>query len=43
MWPHAHTTDQLQARATVDKAVADWQALNAVAEAVKNGKFPIEP
>lgn len=42
MWPHAHTADQLQARPTIDEAVADWQALKRVAEAAKDGKFPIE-
>jgi hypothetical protein len=41
MWPHAHTADQLQARPTIEEADADWQALKAVAEAVKAGTFPI--
>lgn len=42
MWPHAHTADQLQARPTIDDVAADWQALNTVAEAVRDGRFPIE-
>jgi hypothetical protein len=41
MWPHAHTADQLQTRPTIDEIEADWQALNTVADAVKDGKFPI--
>jgi wobble nucleotide-excising tRNase len=41
MWPHAHTADQLQARPTIDEVEADWQALKAVAQAVKDGIFPI--
>ena len=42
MWPHAHTADQLQARPTIDDVAADWQALKTVAEAVRDGRFPIE-
>ena len=41
MWPHAHTADQLQARPTIDEVDDDWQALQAVAQAVKDGNFPI--
>ena len=41
MWPHAHTADQLQARPTIDEAEHDWNVLKAVAEAVKDGTFPI--
>jgi len=41
MWPHAHTADQLQARPTLDEVEADWNALQAVATAVKDGAFPI--
>lgn len=41
MWPHAHTTDKLQARPTLAEVEADWSALQAVATAVKNGAFPI--
>jgi hypothetical protein len=43
MWPHAHTADQLQARPTIEEVDADWQALKAVADAVKDGTFPITP
>jgi hypothetical protein len=42
IWPHAHTADQLQARPTLDEAEADWEVLKTVAEAVKDGRFPIE-
>lgn len=41
MWPHAHTAEQLQARPTIDEAEGDWNALKAVADAVKDGAFPI--
>ena len=41
MWPHAHTADQLQARPTIDAAEEDWKTLKAVAEAVRDGTFPI--
>jgi hypothetical protein len=41
MWPHAHTADQLQARPTLDEADADWHVLQTVADAVKDGRFPI--
>jgi energy-coupling factor transporter ATP-binding protein EcfA2 len=41
MWPHAHTADQLQARPTIDEVEEDWNALKAVAQAVKDGTFPI--
>jgi energy-coupling factor transporter ATP-binding protein EcfA2 len=41
MWPHAHTADQLQARPTIDEAEQDWNTLKAVADAVKDGTFPI--
>jgi energy-coupling factor transporter ATP-binding protein EcfA2 len=41
MWPHAHTTDQLQARPTIGEAEGDWKTLKTVADAVKDGAFPI--
>jgi len=41
MWPHAHTAAQLQARPTLDEVESDWQRLRTVADAVKNGNFPI--
>jgi hypothetical protein len=41
MWPHAHTADQLQARPTIEEVEEDWKVLNAVADGVKNAKFPI--
>lgn len=41
MWPHAHTADQLQARPTIDEVDEDWRTLKAVADAVKEGAFPI--
>jgi energy-coupling factor transporter ATP-binding protein EcfA2 len=40
MWPHAHTSDQLQARPTIDDVDADWQALKAVADAVRQSMSP---
>jgi recombinational DNA repair ATPase RecF len=41
MWPHAHTADQLQARPTIGEAEGDWKTLKAVADAVRDGVFPI--
>ena len=39
--PHAHTAEQLQARPTVEEADEDWTRLKEVADAVRDGTFPI--